>query len=119
MGAAGRSRAVLQGHGLLRCPAVRVLGGVPALSEVPVAPAIRRVLAAGWACIALSAAFLFLSRPIGPGRGGGEILWWATLLMLARLFGMASFAIGCVAIDNRRWHQGMAMILSFYWHGTL
>lgn len=100
---------------------------MPALSEVPVAPAIRRVLAAGRACVALSAAFLLLGHSIGPGRSGGEILRWARTLMRARPFGMASFAIGCVAIHNRRWIRGIAMspsavalpLLPFYRNGTL
>jgi hypothetical protein len=88
---------------------------------------IRRALRAGWASVALSAVFLYLSHPIGSGGSQENLLLWATWLMLARLFGIASFAIGCVAIYNQRWTQGIALlllsvvlpVLSILLHGTL
>ena len=106
------------GHGPAATAAVR---------EAAHFPLIRKVLRAGWGCVALSVVFLYLSHPIGSGGGQENLLLWATWLMFARLFGIASFAIGCVAIYNQRWTQGIAMLLlsvvlpviSFLLHGTL
>lgn len=87
----------------------------------------RRALRAGWASVGLSVVFLYLSHPIGSGGSQENLLLWATWLMCARLFGIASFAIGCVAIYNQRWTQGIALLLlsvvlpvvSILLHGTL
>ena len=88
---------------------------------------LRRTIAAGWFCVAASIVFLWLSRPTAHGAPRQDIVMWATWLMLARLAGIGSFAIGCVAIYNRRWNHGMAMLLlsvalpflAFHWHGTI
>lgn len=88
---------------------------------------IRKALRAGWASVFLSAVFLYLSHPIGSGGSQENLLLWATWLMCARLFGIVSFAIGCVAIYNQRWTQGIALLLlsvvlpvvSILLHGTL
>jgi hypothetical protein len=88
---------------------------------------LRRAIAAGWFCVAVSMVFLWLSRPIDHGAPRQDIVVWATYLMVARLAGIGSFAIGCVAIYNRRWNHGMTLLLlsvilpflAFHWHGTL
>lgn len=88
---------------------------------------IRKALRAGWASVFLSAVFLYLSHPIGSGGSQENLLLWATWLMAARLFGIASFAIGCVAIYNQRWTQGIVLLLlsvvlpvvSILLHGSL
>jgi cation transport regulator ChaC len=100
---------------------------VRAVREAAHAPLLRKVFAAGWGCVALSAVFLYLSHPIGAGGSQENLLLWATWLMFARLFGIGSFAVGCVAIYNQRWNQGIALLLlsvvlpviSFLLHGTL
>jgi len=72
---------------------------------------VRRLLWAGWGCLALSALFLYLSGPIAaPGQDGPGVMW-AMYLMLARLCGIAAFSIGGVAIFNRRWFEGIALFL--------
>lgn len=87
---------------------------------------VRRLVWAGWVCIALSALFLYLSGPISSPQGaGGEVLW-AIWLMLARLFGIGAFAIGGIAIFNHRWTEGILLCLlavslpfvSLSMHGT-
>lgn len=108
------------GHSASTIDAVRRIAGGPDRW-------VRTVLRSGWVCVGLSAVFLYLSHPIGSGGGQENLLLWATWLMFARLFGIASFAIGCVAIYNHRWTQGIALLLlsvvlpvvSFFLHGTL
>ena len=87
---------------------------------------VRRIIAAGWGCIAMSALFLFLSNPVpGTTEGGSDVLW-ALYLMLARFFGIASFAIGGVAIFKQRWTMGIVIclisvilpFLAYGMHGT-
>jgi hypothetical protein len=87
----------------------------------------RKALRAGWASVGLSAILLYLSQPLGSGGSQENVLLWATYLMGARLFGIASFAIGCIAIYNQRWTHGIALLLlsvvlpfvSILLHGTL
>ena len=82
---------------------------------------------AGWACVVLSAVFLYLSKVAGPDQPNPNDVVWAVSLMMARLCGMSSFAIGAVAIYNHRWTQGVLMMLSsvvlpgiaFLVHGTI
>lgn len=87
---------------------------------------LQRLLFVGWGCLALSALCLYLSEPPAPGSADGE--WgWAVLMMTARLAGTVGFAVGGVAIFNRRWFEGISMCLiavilplvSFFTHGTL
>ncbi|ANM31262.1 hypothetical protein ABI59_19325 [Acidobacteria bacterium Mor1] len=88
-------------------------------------PLVTRVIRIGWVCVAVSALFLYLSGSL-PAEGG-DVMQWALLLMVARLFGLASFTIGAVAIYNRRFGEGIALfgvsialpVLSFLLHGTL
>ena len=85
---------------------------------------VRRTLNGAWVCVALSAIFLWLSK-VGEA-GGGDVLW-AMSLMLARLFGMTSFALGGVALYNHKWNEGIALLLisvvlpviAFVVHGTI
>ena len=46
----------------------------------------------------LSALFLYLSGTVDTRDGGSGLLLWSTYLMVARLCGMSSFAIGGIAI---------------------
>ena len=86
---------------------------------------VRKLIWGGWACLALSALFLYLSGPISSAQGN-EVKW-AVYLMLARLFGMFAFAIGGVAIFNHRWTEGILLCLiavvlpffSLHMHGTI
>lgn len=88
--------------------------------------AVRRALLAGWACVALSAVFLWLSGPV-TGSAGSDGVLWAVYLMLARLFGIGSFAIGALAIFNHRWLTGILLLLlsvvlpvvAYTMHGTI
>ena len=88
---------------------------------------LRRLLLAGWACLLLSALCLYFSAPLAPGNSRGGEVAWAPIFMLARLAGTVAFAIGGVAIFNRRWLEGIAMCLlavvlpfvSFFVHGTI
>ncbi len=92
-----------------------------------IARLVRRTLYAGWLCVALSALFLYVSGTVDVERGRSSDFLWATSLMLARLFGMGSFAIGGVAIYNHRWTEGVLIMLSsvvlpliaFVLHGTI
>lgn len=87
---------------------------------------VGRVIVAGWLLVALSAVFLYLSRPAPAGQPPRDVLWWAVALMAARLCGIGSFAIGCVAVYNQRWTHGVALLLlsvvlpaiAFHLHGT-
>ena len=86
---------------------------------------VRKLIWGGWACLGLSALFLYLSGPISSAQGG-EVMW-VFYLMLARLFGMFAFATGGVAIFNHRWTEGILLcliavvlpFLSLYMHGTI
>ncbi len=91
-------------------------------------PLVARAIWCGWGCVALSALFLWLSGPMtgGPEAAGDGVLW-AVYLMLARLFGIASFAIGGLAIFNHRWTVGVLLLLisvilpfvAYQLHGTI
>ena len=72
-------------------------------------PLIPRIIAAGWLCVGLSAGFLWLSSVFADDPAKATL--WALFLMLARLFGIASFAIGGLAIFNHRWAVGIALFL--------
>ena len=95
--------------------------------EARVERLVRRVILAGWACVLLSAVFLYLSKSVGPGEARDSPILFAIYLMLARLFGIASFAIGGVSIYNHHWTAGVMMMLSsvvlpifaFLVHGTI
>lgn len=87
----------------------------------------RRVIWAGWVCVVLAAVFLYISKVVEPEQGESGYALWATYLMLARLCGLSSFAIGGIAIFNHRWVEGIAMLLlsfglpviAFVLHGTI
>ena len=87
---------------------------------------VRRVIWAGWTCVVLSALLLYLSKAVDAESDAGNFLW-AMLLMAARACGLASFAIGGVAIYNGRWNQGVLLMLlaivlpviAFLVHGTI
>lgn len=95
-------------------------------AESRAATLVRRLIWSGWACIALSALFLYMSGPIASARGNDAEVLWAVYLMLARLFGICAFAIGGVAIFNHRWTEGILLcllavalpFLSLHMHGT-
>ena len=97
---------------------VALLAGSP-LPQEPVdasetgriATLIHRLIAAGWASAGLSAVFLYLSRPSPVGEPARDVLWWAVTLMAARLCGIGAFAVGCVAIYNKRWAHGIILLL--------
>lgn len=100
----------------------------PRVVEIGVAQRlVQRVVLTGWACILFSALFLWLSSVVDSGRDGAGSILWASLLMVARLCGLASFAIGGVAIYNRRWTAGVLLMLlsvalpvvAFVVHGTI
>ena len=88
-------------------------------------PIVTRVIRIGWVCVLLSALFLYFSGSIP--ADGDDLMQWAMLLMVARLFGLASFVIGAVAIYNHRLGEGISLfgisvalpVLSFLVHGTL
>lgn len=93
-------------------------------SQTQVHLLVRRLIWGGRMSIVLSALFLYLSGPI---TGDGNEVMWAVYLMLARLFGIFAFAVGGVAIFNRRWTEGILLclaavalpFLSLYMHGTI
>ena len=76
---------------------------------------VRRAIWAGWICVVLSALFLALSKVVSSDTGSAEHILWAIFLMVARMCGIASFAIGLVAIYNRRWTSGVLMLLCAVW----
>ena len=88
---------------------------------------VRRTIRAGWVCVVLSALFLYLSKAVEPGQEGSSEVLWAVYLMMARMCGIASFAIGGIAIYNHRWTEGVMMLLlsvvlpviAFFVHGTI
>ena len=90
-------------------------------------PLVDRIIWIGWGCVLLSAIFLYLSGAFPKEADEAKMMRWAMLLMVARMFGIASFTIGGVAIYNRRFGTGIALfgisvalpVLSFLVHGTL
>lgn len=90
-------------------------------------PLVRKLIFAGWICLAVSALFLYLSVPFASGRQTDNLVLGAIYLMLARLAGIGAFAAGGVAIFNRRWLHGVALFLlsvllpylAFHFHGTI
>jgi len=88
---------------------------------------VRRAIRAGWVCVALSALFLYLSGPTARAPAQDYGVLWATYLMLARLFGIGSFAIGTLAVFNQRWFVGISLLLlsvvlpviAYRVHGTI
>ena len=76
-----------------------------------IAALVHRVIVAGWVSVGLSAVFLYLSRPSPAGEPPRDVLWWAVTLMAARLCGIGGFAVGCVAIYNKRWTHGIILLL--------
>ncbi|MGE3164609.1 MAG: hypothetical protein AB7O52_06875 [Planctomycetota bacterium] len=71
---------------------------------------VRRIVVTGWACVLLSAVFLYLSKAVDSNTHSGDLLW-SIFMMAARMCGIASFAIGGVAIYNDRWIDGVSMML--------
>ena len=90
-------------------------------------PLVRKVILAGWGCLAASALLLYLSLPFASGRQTENLVIGAICLMLARLAGIGAFVVGGVAIFNRRWFHGLALFslsvllpyLAFHFHGTI
>lgn len=90
-------------------------------------PVVRRAIWGGWACVALSALFLYLSGPTASAPAEDYGVLWAMYLMLARLFGIGSFAIGTLAVFNQRWLVGITLLLlsvvlpviAYRLHGTI
>lgn len=88
---------------------------------------VRRIILVGRACVFLSALFLYLSHVVDSDVGGWQYHLWAIFLMIARMCGLASFAIGGVAIYNRRWTEGVLLMLlsvtlpviAFLMYGTI
>lgn len=86
----------------------------------------ERAIRIGWLCVAASAVFLYLSRPGEFADAHGQEIRRAIYLMAARLSGIGSFAIGSLAIYNRRWTTGLILLIlsmalpfvAFHWHGT-
>lgn len=70
---------------------------------------VQRTILVGRICVLLSGVFLYLSKLADTGHSGN--FGWAMLLMAARTCGIASFAIGGVAIYNGRWTEGVLMML--------
>ena len=88
---------------------------------------VRRVVLAGWICLAISAACLALVGFTDPASRGSGMMVRVCLWMMARMFGLATFAIGCIAIYNHRWTTGVFLlllavilpVLAFLAHGTI
>jgi len=101
--------------------------GLPAADSGRHAAIVRRVVIAGWLCLACSAVCLALVELADPGGRRGGMMLRAFLLMGARMFGLSSFAIGCIAIYNHRWTAGVFLLLlavvlpvvAFLFHGTI
>ena len=90
-------------------------------------PLVNRAIWADWGCVVLSAIFLWLSGPMTQSSDSGHAVMWAVYLMLARFFGICSFAIGGLAIFNHRWWVGVTLFLlsvllpflAYTMHGTI